>query len=105
MGKITPYVRIIGMIALVMSLISCKNTDMMVIAEEPTRVFKGYPDSGPPKQDEVVAVLNKGETGAVIHSRYSKDFMFYKIRLKDGREGYVWVGDKFRVVPKASNAP
>ncbi|MBF0474980.1 MAG: SH3 domain-containing protein [Deltaproteobacteria bacterium] len=105
MGKITPCATVVGLIALVMGLISCKNTDMMVIAVEPTRVFKSYPDSGPPKQDEVIAVLNRGEACAVIHSRYSKDFMFYKIRLKDGREGYVWAGDKFRVLPKTSNAP
>lgn len=100
MGKITLYGRIIGIVMLILSLLSCKNTDMTVVAEEPTRVFKTYPDSGPPKQDEVITVLNKGEAGAVIHSRYSKDFMYYKIRLKDGREGYVWVGDKFKVEKK-----
>jgi hypothetical protein len=100
MGKITSFCKTFGMVMLILSLLSCKNTDTIVTAEEPTRVFKGYPDSGPPKKDEVVAVLNKGETGIVIHSRYSKDFMYYKIRLKDGREGYVWVGDKFRVEKK-----
>lgn len=100
MGKITNYARIIGIIALVMTIVSCKNTNTMVIADAPTNVFKSYPDSGPPKQDEVIAVLSKDETGDVIHSRHSKDFMYYKIRLKDGREGYVWVGDKFRVENK-----
>jgi len=83
-----------------LNVLGCKNTDMTVIADEPTKVFKSYPESGLPKQNEVVAVLNKGETGAVIHACYSKDFMFYKIRLKDGQEGYVWVGDKFRVEKK-----
>lgn len=85
---------------LILSLLSCNKTDTTIIVEEPTKVFKNYPDSGPPNQDEVVAVLNKGETGAVIHSRYSKDFMYYKIRLKDGRKGYVMFGDKFRVEKK-----
>jgi uncharacterized protein YgiM (DUF1202 family) len=102
MGKITLFGRIIGIVIVMLALgfTGCKNTDMMVVAEEPTKVFRGYPDSGPPKQDEVVAVLDKGESGTVIHSRHSKDFMYYKIRLKDGREGYVWVGDKFRVEKK-----
>lgn len=100
MRRLTIYFRIFGVIALIMIVISCKNSEFIVVAEEPTRVFKSYPDSGPPKQDEEIAILNKGETGVVIHSRYSKDFMFYKIRLKDGREGYVWVGDKFSVVPE-----
>jgi len=101
MRKLAIYFVFFGVIVLIMSLVSCKNTAMIVVAEEPTRVFKSYPDSGPPKKDEEIAILNKGETGTVIHSRYSKDFMFYKIRLNDGREGYVWVGDKFRVVPKS----
>ena len=100
MGKIALLYKTIGMVMLILSLLSCKSLDTTVVAEEPTRVFKTYPDSGPPKQDEVITILNKGETGVVIHSRYSKDFMYYKIRLKDGREGYVWVGDKFRVEKK-----
>ncbi len=100
MGKMTFL--IIGMsMLLVLSFLGCKETDTLIVAEEPTSVFKSYPDSGPPKQSEIIAVLSKGESCDVIHSRYSKDFMFYKIRLKDGREGYVWVGDKFRVVPKS----
>lgn len=99
MDKIMPYVKMQLVALLFLSVLGCKD-NMIVVADEPTKVFKSYPDSGPPKQDEVVAVLNKGETGAVIHSRHSKDFMFYKIRLKDGREGYVWVGDKFRVEKK-----
>jgi hypothetical protein len=39
----------------------------------------------------------------VIRERYSKDYMFYEVQLKDGRTGYLWVGDKFRVVPKNSS--
>ncbi len=48
----------------------------------------------------VIAVLEKGDRGRVIHIRYSKDFMFYKIKLDDGRMGYVMYGDKFKVVKK-----
>ncbi len=102
MGKIT-FLMICLVAVMALSFTSCKKAETMIVAEEPTKVFKSYPDSGPPKQSEVLAVLNKGEFGDVIHARYSKDFMFYKIRLKDGREGYVWVGDKFRVVPKSTD--
>jgi len=87
--------------AVVLSLSGCSSTEI-VIAEEPVNVYKNYPQSGKPNQDEVITILRQGETGDVIQTRYSKDFMFYKIRLKDGREGYVLFGDKFRVVPKAS---
>lgn len=103
MGTITHLAKTIGMVALmILSLGSCSNADMLVIAEGSIKVYKDYPESGTPSQDKVIAVLNQGETGDVIHTRYSKDFMFHKIRLKDGREGYVWFGDKFKVVPKTS---
>jgi len=100
MGKVALFGKILGMVTMILSLLSCNNTDSMVIVEEPTRVYKNYPDSGPPNQNEVITVLTKGETGAVIHSRYAKDAMYYKIRLKDGRKGYVMFGDKFRVEKK-----
>ena len=101
MGTIIHLSKTIGLVTLlILSLCSCSNADMQVIAEGSTRVYKDYPDSGIPNQDKVIAILNQSETGDVIHQRYSKDFMFYKIRLKDGREGYVWFGDKFRVVPR-----
>ena len=85
-----------------LSFISCSKTELIVVVEGPTNVFKDYPQSGNPNTDSVITILNKGETGEVIHTRYSKDFMFYKIRLKDGREGFVQFGDKFKVVPKAA---
>lgn len=85
---------------MILSLGNCSNTDKMVLAEEAIKVYIDYPSSGTPSQDKVIAVLNQGESGYIIHTRYSKDFMFYKIRLKDGREGYVWFGDKFKVVSK-----
>jgi hypothetical protein len=73
---------------------------MTIIADEPLNVYSIYPESGMPSQDKVIAVLHKGEACSVIYIRHSKDFQFYKIRLKDGREGYVQFGDKFRIVSK-----
>jgi len=103
MGKITFVASTIGVVMVVLfSLGGCSNTDKMVIAEEPTNVYADYPENGKPNQAKVITVLRQGETGDVIQTQYSKDFMFYKIRLKDGREGYVLFGDKFRVVPKTS---
>lgn len=100
-NKVTRCVNAIGLVALVVVLsVGCRHGDLMVIADDQTRVFKEYPENGPPQQDKVIAVLQVGEACEVIHARYSKDFMFYKVRLKSGQDGYVWVGDKFRVVPK-----
>ena len=98
MGKIVTSLIIIGMVALGPALFGCHKRDMIVVAEESTKIYKSYPASGPPNPNDVVGILGKGETGVVVTTRYSKDFMYYKIKLKDGLEGYVWFGDKFKVV-------
>ena len=98
MGKIVSSIIVIGVLALGTALLGCHKRDMIVVADEPTKIYKDYPASGPPNQNDVVGTLGKGETGVVLTTRYSKDFMYYKIKLKDGREGYVWFGDKFKVI-------
>jgi hypothetical protein len=103
MGKIAYFVGIGMAVLMILGIVAC-DTGLIVIADEPTRVFKDYQEVTYRNQgkDQVIAVMNKGETAEVITERYTKDYMFYKIRLKDGRVGYVWVGDKFRVVSKTS---
>jgi len=75
----------------------CKDTNSFVIIEEPTDLLS-EPDWKDAPGNKVIALLQKGERGKVIHVRYSKDFMFYKIKLDDGRTGYVKFGDKFKVI-------
>jgi hypothetical protein len=104
MGKIGLSTGIVVAIALILvNLSSCRGTKLTIVADQPTKVYKQYPGSGPPHQDQVVTILNTGESADVIDEEFSKDYMFYKIRLKDGRIGYLWLGDGFRVVPKNSN--
>ena len=80
---------------------SCiRGNDSKVIAYDEVMVYRDYPPSGPPEQKQVIAVIAKGTVSDVIQERYSKDFMYYKIKIRDGREGYVWVGDKFTVMAK-----
>lgn len=91
MGKI-----IIGVVMLIVAkLTGCKKTEVVVI-EAPTSVYEDYPESGPPTS-KVIAVLNKGETAEFIHARYAKDCEYLKIRLKDGRTGYVGWNGKYTV--------
>jgi hypothetical protein len=71
-----------------------------IIAYGDVPVYENYPSSGPPMQKQIIATLVQGNVSEVIQERYSKDFMYYKIKLSDGRKGYVWVGDKFNVVAK-----
>src|SRR3954447_23773207 len=71
----------------------------IAIAEEPTRVYSDY-DGPDPDPKLTLVVLRKGESVDVFAKVYGKDSMYFKVRLKDGRTGYLlYHGDKFRVVP------
>lgn len=96
MGKIT-YVVLATFFLLVTStaLSSCSNVDMVVVVENTVEVFEEYPKNKP--GNKLIATLSKGNKAEVIHVRYSKEFKFYRVRLEDGREGYVMFGDNFRV--------
>jgi len=94
-----PYLLIILMAILTMSCDEDRYRGM-AIAEGPTRVYSNYNE---PDQDPKLSlvVLQKGESVDVLTKVYGKDSMYFKVRLKDGRTGYLlYHGDKFRVVPK-----
>lgn len=77
----------------------CNNSNFALTAETPTPVYEDYPSSGQPRAN-VIAVLNKGEKAEIIHARYAKDAAYYKVRLNDGREGYVGWEGKFKIESK-----
>ena len=64
-----------------------KITGQIRLFEEP------YPLSYPGKENHVVAILNKGDRVEVRRIWYGKDYMVIKVRLADGREGYLIPGD------------
>jgi hypothetical protein len=41
--------------------------------------------------------LEAGDSAKVLATRNSKEFMFYKVRLNDGREGFIMLGDDFKI--------
>jgi hypothetical protein len=101
MGKMSNIIKVIALLAIILFILtSCGGEKSMIIADEPTKVYSEYPDSGMPKQDKVIAVLNENETSDVLQIKHSKDFQYYRVRLRDGREGYIQFGDKFRVISK-----
>jgi hypothetical protein len=72
-----------------------------VIAEGPTRILSDYRAGEPADEKLVIAVLQNGESADVITARSVKDAMVYKVRLKDGRKGFVSPdAGKFRLVPE-----
>jgi len=79
---------------------ACGNSNSMVQATGKVEVYETFPKNEP--GNKIVGVLNPGESAPVLATRHSKEFMFYRIRLADGREGYVMFGDDFKVEQKSS---
>jgi hypothetical protein len=88
---------LVGFFLVACILAGCGDTTAFVVIEGPTHLL-AKPDTEDTHGNKVVATLKKGEKGKIIHIRYSKSFMFYKIKVDDGRTGYVMYGDKFKVV-------
>lgn len=82
--------------ALLMAGVSGCRDQGTVVIEGPTKVY-AEPDVENAAGNRIVDILQPGTKGRVVDVRYSKDFKFYRIRLKDGRTGYVMHGDSFRV--------
>jgi uncharacterized lipoprotein NlpE involved in copper resistance len=103
MGKVTSFIRaIVAAMLVAFSLIGCNKSDFIIVVEAPTSVYEDYPKGGPPTA-KVIAILEKGETKEVLQTRYAKDCEYLKIRLQDGRTGYVGWDGKYNVVPKTSD--
>jgi hypothetical protein len=76
----------------------CGDTDSIVRASGKVEVYATFPKSEP--GNKVVGTLGPGESAPVLATRHSKEFMFYRIRLANGSEGYVMFGDEFKVEKK-----
>jgi hypothetical protein len=75
--------------------VACDKAGSTVRASGAVEVYKTFPKNEP--GNKVIAVLKPGDSAPVLATRHSKEFMFYKIRLTDGSEGYVMFGDDFKV--------
>lgn len=91
-----------ALLVLLMAIVNtgCGDTNSMVRASGKVEVYETFPKSEP--GNKIVAVLNAGESAPVLATRHSKEFMFYRIKLADEREGYVMFGDDFKVEQKPS---
>ena len=96
MGKVIVFSIGMAMIML-FAASSCNEKRATVIIQKPTELlYKADIKDAP--GNKVVCILRKGMTGKIVDTRYSKDFMFYKIKMGDGRTGYVIHGDNLKVV-------
>lgn len=107
MGKIILYV-ILASLALftalyALSFFTASKPELILIAENPTKVYENFPSSGFPR-GQIIGVMSKGEVARISHREYSKDFMYYKVQLHNGVKGYVlWNSRDLTVQPANKN--
>lgn len=95
--KLNLLMSIVGAILLATAFLACHNANSFALIEGPTELLV-EPEWKDAPGNQVITILQKGERGRVIHVRYSKSCMFHKIKLDDGRAGYIMFGDKFRIL-------
>jgi hypothetical protein len=97
MDSISEFIKILTLIfyaiinTFIIYYLGSLNKKTEIIIEEPTDFLKRLNDK------DLIEIIDKGETGRVIHSRYYKGLRYFKIRLNDGREGYVKDRNHFRI--------
>jgi hypothetical protein len=85
----------------IFGILSCGD-NMSVVIEGPVKLLKNpYPQDYPstnPQNNEIIAVLKKGDEGDVLAFSHGKDFKVYKVKMKNGKIGYLISGDNFKVI-------
>lgn len=89
------------MLLIILTSIGCSSKSIVVI-EGPTELLKepypiGYPSTNP-HPNEIVSVLKKGDVGEVLSYDYGKDYKYYKVKMNDGKIGYLIFGDNFKIL-------
>jgi hypothetical protein len=94
---VDPLRRVLCTLVFATMVVSCGDSDV-VRATGKVEVYETYPKNEP--GNKIVGTLSSGELVPVLATRHSKEFMFYRVKLADGREGYVMFGDDFKVEQK-----
>ncbi len=107
MSKMTALVRLFFSICcstVMVMFIGCDNSQIMIIKKQIDVLKNPYPMNYPssnPMQNSVIDVLSKGERVKILGHIYGKDYLVYKVRLGNGRIGYViYIEDAFEVISK-----
>lgn len=100
----------LSFIALVV-LLSCQRDTMLIVVEQHAQVFEASepdPERSYPKPQErknrSIGVVEAGETLELLDTEYKKDYAAYRVRLKDGRVGYLLSDVRFKpFVPEVTS--
>lgn len=93
---------------MVIAVLNCYGETMSIVLEQSAFVYAaaeplpGVEYVNPPaKQNRAIATVDAGETLELLGTEYKKDYAAYRVRLKDGRVGYLMSDAKFRRADKS----
>lgn len=88
---------------MMIAVLNCYGETMSIVLERSALVYadsEPLPDvkyvSRPSRQNRAIATVNAGETLELLGTEYKKDYAAYRVRLKDGRVGYLMSDAQFR---------
>lgn len=90
-----------------MSSFTESNDVSIVLIEGPANLIKkpyplNYPSTNP-QPNEVISNLKAGDEGEVLDWSYEKDYKVYKVKMKDGKVGYLIHGENFKELTKGQH--
>jgi hypothetical protein len=70
-----------------------------VVIDKPLHIYKSVEPPWRKQSNAPIASAAERDTLSVSRIRYEKDYMVVRVRLADGREGYIFSGDAFHLDP------
>lgn len=79
--------------------VRCENSHAVLVLEEQADVYARAhprPEEDTRHENAVISTVRRGESVELLGTEYKKDYAAYRVRLKDGRVGYLMSGVQFR---------
>jgi hypothetical protein len=70
-----------------------------VVVDKPLHIYQSAELPGRNHTNTPLTSATEHDTLSVMRIRYEKDYMVVRVKLADGREGYVFSGDGFHLDP------
>jgi hypothetical protein len=101
-GRLTIVSGAICVLAVIVGILVLQDTSEdrghSLMVNGPVHVYKTeFPPSSERERSDYVALLAPGDQVEVRRVRYGKGYMAVKIRMRDGREGWVFSGESIEL--------
>ena len=106
MGEITqlqrriPNVILLCFVVLWGALAACEKAEVAIIDGSTEVLDTPYPKQWAGSKSKTIAILSPGERVDIIGYEQGHDYIAYRVRLTDGKIGFLIGGDKFHLEPK-----